>query len=232
VTAERGRGRVRRWFRADPEVDALLPHEVDGLSNIVNDALRAHLRPAYRLIAPTSNDDSAVTKLLTDASEITAFGVRLRRMAAEYRDLLLEKVDSRVAMTFVLVDPSLPANDPLYQLLGRTTGNAHFVDRLLQDVNQSIRFFQELRSRGLKTGTPVEIFGYREIPMCGLTIADEHTERARMIATIFGNFFEATLHPFFAIDPTSNEGRRAYDVFHDYYLRLATRLTDLSNWKV
>ena len=105
--------------------------------------------------------------------ELILLGARLRSLRSVCDDVLRRKItEQHVKITFITIDPGIQRRDPIYRMLALLTGSEDFVEALKRAVSQSTGYFRELRSLGQKHGTDVQVLCCREIPMCGLRIAD------------------------------------------------------------
>ncbi len=218
--------RARVTFDLNPELVQPV-HEAIGKGNartFYNAAIAQYLRPAFHFFRPTPRRRAPLPDFLKDAQEIMMVGLTLAslhdRDEGSLTTFLRGKIErEQCPMTFMTLDPDLPDDDPVFQLLrdGYAGADPGGLRQALQQTHTVLADFVQV---GKEAKVPIHVATYQAFPTCGVTISDPLTPKAKMRAVLYLAVSDREFHPFLEADSTSDEGTEACITMYRYYERL------------
>lgn len=224
--------RARSSITFDREVwDWLQANMKDrGINRYVNAAVQRSIEPPYQIEKPESFEEvttSARTLLEGARERIIGVGHSLRHTIEGNEMLPRSKVEAGVDMTFIVMKYEMSEGDPPYWMLLRRLGGDEYVERAQETIRKHTDFLKELRELGPKHNSRIWLRHCDEVPLYGLVARDHNSTNAWMRVNIYARLQVKNPHPFIEINPSSPEGRQAYNVFYEYYEDLSGRASEI-----
>lgn len=231
MASDRPRDRRRVNVTVDkdlwPEIIALPGREEK--SRYFNEAARRFRAAPYRLTVPDTRQEVPVGPFLEEAyQDLLLTGVSLHRRMERDLELLTAKVEERVSLRIMTINPHTEKGDLLHLGLQEQLGAPSLVEDLLAHTRTAVGAFLDLRRVGLSKGVSVQVRGCNEVPMCGAIVRDHGMAGGRMRVNLYTGLAINRPHPHLEVDPGHEEGRSTYDSFYEYVQGLWVRATDLA----
>lgn len=160
--------------------------------------------------------------LHTAQEEIAIAGMTLGSLHDEaVIKVLRQKVAAgQVAMRFLMIDPDIDEQDPVYQILSKRYGNSCGGGGLRGELQKTCEILESLHREGLRVGCSVRVMGIKTLPMVGLTIVDPYSPQTKIRLALYLQVYPHESPPFFEVDTRSEAAREAGYVLLRHYDRL------------
>jgi hypothetical protein len=165
-----------------------------------------------------SDRQAGAGRLKKTQQSLVITGISLDFTLNACKEILMEKIRSRIDITIVTISREVNKTSGLYRALRRRLGGSEsLADEFLARILDTRQPLEEIIELGKHCRNPVKLYIYDGLPICGLIIKDRNQRSEVMRVSLYTEIFPTRRHPVVEIHTSRGDGRMVRDIFDRYF---------------